>query len=329
VAARRAWSWAADNVIVFDDPKTELMHFHNKTSNYTRNSTVTIPHGTVISPSEHIRWLGVWLDRKLLFNYYVQQKTAAATRALNMSSRLSNSEWGLSAPAMRQLYYTCINPIADYGAEIWWKGQIGLANKLEKLQAEANRRILGAFRTSPTAALEIEAATLPIPLRLDRLCKRYAYRVLQMPSDHPIRQRTPSTYPSTIQSTNLASSTTSSASSDSDTCFSTPLRWRNSYSFDPQHEPYGKVNVEWRTSPSQQAKFPTQLIRVLNSVSNYLPVGQELEQYQQHLQPPWQINLPTLYSRLQIFISAEDKATTARHHTALFNKINNTENLIL
>jgi len=72
---------------------------------------------------------------------------------------------------MRQLYYTCITPIADYGAEIWWKGQIGLAHKLEKSQAEANRRILGAFRTEPTAALEIPAATLPVPLRLDRLCK--------------------------------------------------------------------------------------------------------------------------------------------------------------
>src|SRR5437879_13344047 len=98
------------------------MHFHNKTSSNTTNSPVTLPHGTIIHPSQHLRWLGVWLDRKLLFNYHVQQKTAVATRALNMISRLANSEWGLSVPAMRQLYYTCITPIADYGAEIWWKG---------------------------------------------------------------------------------------------------------------------------------------------------------------------------------------------------------------
>src|SRR5437879_313640 len=83
LVARRAWSWAADNVIVFDDPKTELMHFHNKTSSNTRNSPVTLPHGTIIHPLQHLRWLGVWLDRKLLFNYHVQQKTAAATRALS------------------------------------------------------------------------------------------------------------------------------------------------------------------------------------------------------------------------------------------------------
>src|SRR5207302_1953620 len=214
-AARRAWSWAADNVIVFDDPKTELMHFHNKTSSNTTNSPVTLPHGTIIHPSKHLRWLGVWLDRKLLFNYHVQQKTAAATRALNMISGLANSEWGLSAPAMRQLYYTCITPIADYGAEVWWKGQTGLANKLNKLQAEANRRILGAFRTSPTASLEIEASTLPVPIRLDRQCKRYAYRVLQMLPDHPVRQRTPASFPSTLQTEITPSPSTSSSESES------------------------------------------------------------------------------------------------------------------
>jgi hypothetical protein len=272
-AARRAWSWAADNVIVFDDPKTELMHFHNKTSSNTTNSPVTLPHGTIIHPSKHLRWLGVWLDRKLLFNYHVQQKTAAATRALNLISRLSNSEWGLSAPAMRQLYYSCITPIADYGAEIWWKGQTGLANKLNKLQAEANRRILGAFRTSPTASLEIEAATLPAPIRLDRQCKRYAYRVLQMLPDHPVRQRTPASFPSTLQrEIPSSSSTLSSESESSSTSRSRPARQH--YTFNPQQEPYGNVTPEWRISHSQQAKFPTQLIRVLSTLSNYLPDGQ-------------------------------------------------------
>ncbi|CUS07141.1 unnamed protein product, partial [Tuber aestivum] len=96
------------------------MHFHNKTNDLTTNSPVTLPHGTIIYPSQHLRGLGVWLDSKLLFNCHVQQKTAAATRTLNMISRLSNSEWGLSATAMRQLYYTCFTPIADYGVEVWW-----------------------------------------------------------------------------------------------------------------------------------------------------------------------------------------------------------------
>ncbi|CUS06679.1 unnamed protein product, partial [Tuber aestivum] len=223
----------------------------------------------------------VWLDRKLLFNYHVKQKTAAATRALNMISRLSNSEWGLSAPAIRQLYYTCITPIADYGAEVWWKGQIGLANKLQKLQAEANRRILGAFRTSPTAAMEIEAATLRIPLRLDRQCKRYAYRVLQMLSDHPIRQRTPSSFPSTLSSS---------------------------------------IPLDRPCSSSSE---------MLNTLSSFLPVGQDVEQCYPNLQPPWDTNLPDTTSRLDITISQEDKDTAAKSHITLLNSLDNSENLVL
>ncbi|CUS12205.1 unnamed protein product, partial [Tuber aestivum] len=80
------------------------MHFHNKTNNLTTNSRVTLPHGTIIYPSKHLRWLEVWLDRNLLFNCHVQQKTVSATRVLHMISTLSNSEWGLSATAIRQLY---------------------------------------------------------------------------------------------------------------------------------------------------------------------------------------------------------------------------------
>jgi len=88
------------------------------------------------------------------------------------------------------------------------------------------------------------------------------------------------------------------------------------------------VKVDWTTSPSRQAKFPTQLIRVLNLLSNYLPVQDIVEQCQLYLQPPWHINLPTLTTRLYISISSEDKTTT-RQHTSLFNSINNSDCLIL
>src|SRR5207302_6438173 len=116
---------------------------------------------------------------------------------------------------MRQLYYTCITLIADYGVEIWWKGQSGLANKLNKLQAEANRRILAAFKTLPIASLEIEASTLPVPIRLNRQCKKYAYRVLQMLPDHPVRQRTLASFPSTLQTEMTPSPSISCSESES------------------------------------------------------------------------------------------------------------------
>ena len=104
---------------------------------------------------------------------------------------------------------------------------------------------------------------------------------------------------------------------------------KKSYHFTPQLEPYGKIKMDWRQLGSQQAKFPTQLIRVINTLSDYLPIGQNLEQSQCFLSSPWQTNLSDSTSRLDVTISSEDKATAAQQHISLFNNINNTDNLIL
>ncbi|CUS06705.1 unnamed protein product, partial [Tuber aestivum] len=111
-----------------------------------------------------------------------------------------------------------------------------------------------------------------------------------MLSDHAIRQRTPSSF----------SSTMASALAPDRPC-----------------------------SFSSQTKFPTQLIRVLNSLSSHLPVALEVEQCYPFLQPPWDTHLPDTTSRLDITISQEDKDTPAKSHITLLNSLNPSENLVL
>src|SRR5205807_10209071 len=82
-----------------------------------------------------------------------------------------------------------------------------------------------------------------------------------------VRQRTPASFPSTLQTEITPSPSTLSSESESSST-SRPRPARINYAFHPQQEPYGNVNPEWRISHSQQAKFPTQLIRVLNTLSN-------------------------------------------------------------
>src|SRR5205807_2392571 len=84
--------------------------------------------------------------------------------------------------------------------------------------------------------------------------------------DHPVRQRTPASFPSTLQTEITPSPSTSSSESESSST-SRHRPARINYAFHPQQEPYGNVNPEWRISHSQQAKFPTQLIRVLNTLT--------------------------------------------------------------
>ncbi|HKT21437.1 MAG TPA: hypothetical protein VJR06_02265, partial [Nitrososphaerales archaeon] len=116
---------------------------------------MTLPNGTQVEPGtkgvspDVVRWIGIWFDRKMSFRHHVNLKAAAASRALGALSRLANTEAGLSPKAVRQLYITCIIPVSDFGAEVWWNGQKGYATRLSTIQHSAARKILGAFRTTP------------------------------------------------------------------------------------------------------------------------------------------------------------------------------------
>ena len=103
-----------------------------------------------------------------------------------MASRLKTSKWGLSSQHFRLLYTTCVLPILDFGAEAWFRGQMGYIDKLQVLQNTASRRILGAFRTSPIMPMELEASLPPPAIRLQQTCKIYALRTMTLPKHHPI-----------------------------------------------------------------------------------------------------------------------------------------------
>ena len=67
--------------------------------------------------------------------------------------------------------------------------------KYEKLQNQALRKILGAFKTSPISAMEIKAVILSVSVRFNKLCQNYAIRILQMQDSHPIKKRIPANSP--------------------------------------------------------------------------------------------------------------------------------------
>jgi len=55
------------------------------------------------------------------------------------------------------------------------------------------RKVLGAFRTSLIAIMEIEASVLPVRIRFDKICKNFAFRTIQLDQEHP--KRTPDSFP--------------------------------------------------------------------------------------------------------------------------------------
>jgi len=80
-------SKAKEAVISFDTSKTEFIYFYNK---YT-----TIEEGLKlgdikICPKLLVRWLGIFLDSKLIFKQYIEIKISKAKTAFYLIRRLSN-----------------------------------------------------------------------------------------------------------------------------------------------------------------------------------------------------------------------------------------------
>src|SRR5205809_5166968 len=185
-AAKSLVEWGNSHNVQFDVKKTELIHFDS--SKKSMKYSVKFMKNNIL-PQELVRYLGVWFDRKLSFKAHVQERIAAANRMFHSISRLANTERDLSFQAFRKLYIACITSVADYGVPVWWKNQQFLLDKFEKLQNSALRKILEAFRTSPIAAMEIEAGIASVSVRFEKLCKNYALRILQMQNSHPVKQR--------------------------------------------------------------------------------------------------------------------------------------------
>lgn len=170
--------------IKFDLEKTELIHF---TRSKAVQPKIKLPSGHLLAPQPKVKWLGIIFDSKLNFRDHVQSRASQATQAFYRMLRLANTEKGLSPLAMRQIYMACVTSIADYGSEVYWRGQVFVTRTLQALQNKALRKILGAFRTSPIKPMEVEAALPPPAVRLQHNLWRYASRIHKLAQDHPVR----------------------------------------------------------------------------------------------------------------------------------------------
>src|SRR6266498_2537111 len=193
-AVIRIFEKGADNLIQFDLEKTELIYFHSK-RNIGENVNICFLENYLVEAKPTVKWLGIWLDSKLKFKEYVEKKVAQATRIFHQIKRLFNIERGLLFQVIRQLYIACIILIADYGVLIWWNNQKHLLEKFERFQNVVLQTMLGAFKISPTKAMEIEAVVSLSRVRFEKTCYNYAIRIMQMNSMHPIIERVPEDFP--------------------------------------------------------------------------------------------------------------------------------------
>ncbi|KAI0998762.1 hypothetical protein K3495_g9435 [Podosphaera aphanis] len=171
--------------IVFEKSKSELIHFSKGKKTFSNSLQI---EDFSLEPNSTVKWLGIWLQNNLKFKTHVEKRVHLAQGAMQRLFQLSSKSKGLGFNALRQLYLSCVIPVLDYGSILWYNkyGTEKLSNLCDKIQKQAIPKITGAYRSSPSKALEVEAALLPTRVRHYKLASFYAMRIFKFQTNHPL-----------------------------------------------------------------------------------------------------------------------------------------------
>ena len=172
-AAAAAIEWAGKNGVAFDRGKTEAAMFWRKKKGTAAASKVKVGDSEVPFNKEATRWLGVWLDSQLTLKEHHASRLKSGRNAMTRLRRLTG-KMGLSPANCRRVMVACVQSVAMFGAELWWKGgnvrgMTGRADELQLLVNQQARATTGAFQTTNLGALSMESGLRPLPQVLNGL----------------------------------------------------------------------------------------------------------------------------------------------------------------
>ena len=119
-----------------------------------------------------IRFLGVFFDPSLNFNYHVKQVTSKLSRALYMLRTVKNL---LSYESLKSIYYALYHSNINYGLPIWSCTNHGNINSLFKLQKRAICIITNSSYNAHTEPIFKKCTILP----LEKLITFFNLQIMQ------------------------------------------------------------------------------------------------------------------------------------------------------
>lgn len=135
-----------------------------------------------LHPATEQRILGIIFDApKLTFGAHFKYLNIECKKRINVLRALSSTKWGCSRVLLRRIYIAYIRSKMEYGAPLFTNIKESYYKKLDVIQNDAIRCILGARKTSPILSLQVESVLPPIAVRFRWLFMKWFIRVSSTP----------------------------------------------------------------------------------------------------------------------------------------------------
>ncbi|RAL61113.1 hypothetical protein DID88_010452 [Monilinia fructigena] len=167
-------------------------HVHRGIEDAMRNPTgfAVIPDSSVTRTYDHasnrsgrdeqpaLRWLGVWIDRKLSFKRHVAERSTKALKVARHIKGLAGVRFGPPAASLRKAVVTCVQSSLLYmGRRSGTAAGGSLARRMATTATAAARGVLPAWRTAPTASVLRDAGLPSGSTALEHARIRFALRL--------------------------------------------------------------------------------------------------------------------------------------------------------
>jgi len=192
-AVAASMEWAAKNGVAFDHGKMEAALFQKgKSKKKVAEVAVAVGANSVPFNKMAMRWLGVWLDSQLTLRDHPATRLKQGQKAMTRLRRLTG-QMGLSPANCRKVMTACIQSVAMFGSELWWKGDhvwgtMGQANELQLLVNQEARATTGCFWTTNLGALSMESGLRAATTQLENRQRRFGLRLLSLPEGDQARE---------------------------------------------------------------------------------------------------------------------------------------------
>lgn len=133
------------------------------------------------------KFLGIHLDSRLNGVPHANYISQICEKNVNVLRSLSGVWWGSHPYCQKLLYNAIVRSHLDYGSFLLDPCTKLALGKLDRVQSKCLRIILGAMKSSPINAMQVECVDPPLSLRRQYLADRFFFKLVQN-SHHPLLQ---------------------------------------------------------------------------------------------------------------------------------------------
>ena len=171
-------NWCTDQMLSVNPKKAEAMLVTKKSKYHLPNIKIFKDQ---IQYKNTVKYLGVYIDRRLTWSFHITQKIQKAFGTLWMCKSAINQTWGLGVKQIIWILQSIVTPGFLHGALVWWEAaqKTTCAGKLARINRSALLLATGAFRTTPGLALEYLFQIHPLEIKAQQVAMNTLYRLIR------------------------------------------------------------------------------------------------------------------------------------------------------